>query len=256
MKHLAVLAALAVPLFAQIPAPNAQGVSMGHHHLIVTDVAAHKKIWVDVLGGQLSGNAPIEFVKFPGTFLILTQGAPKGGSENSAIDHFAFAVKDYNGTRDKLKAAGVEIVRDRQEGQREFVAMFPDGVKAEFYEDAALATPLAHHHIHFSTNDPTGLRDWYVKMFGAEVKTEGTRTIVSIPGTMLSFRRVDTPAPPTQGRSLDHTGFNVKNVNEYCARLMGLGVACERPRGADTPIAMVTDPAGTSIELNQGLEAR
>jgi catechol 2,3-dioxygenase-like lactoylglutathione lyase family enzyme len=256
MKRIAVFAAAALPALAQIPPPNAQGVSMGHHHLIVSDVAAHKRIWVDVLGGQLSGNPPIEFVRFPGTFLILTQGSPKGGSEGSAIDHFAFAVRDYNGTRDRLAAAGVQIVRDRQEGQREFVAMFPDGVKAEFYEDTALSTPLAHHHIHFSTTDPDGLRDWYVKMFGAEVRQEGQRAIVSIPGAMLSFRRVDAAAPPTQGRSLDHTGFNVRNVNEYCQKLAGLGVTCERPRGAETPIAMVTDPAGARIELNQGLENR
>jgi hypothetical protein len=72
----------------------------------------------------------------------------------------------------------------------------------------------------------------------------------------LSFTRVDTPAPPTRGRSLDHTGVNVRNVNEYCRKLAGLGITCERPRGTDVPIAMVTDPAGTTVEINQGLESR
>jgi len=47
----------------------------------------------------------------------------------------------------------------------------------------------------------------------------------------------------------------VKNVNEYCQKLAGLGIQCERP-GGSTTIAMVTDPAGTRIEINQGLEAR
>jgi hypothetical protein len=95
-----------------------------------------------------------------------------------------------------------------------------------------------------------------VKAFGAEVKQEGNRTVTSIPGTMLSFRRTEKPFAPTQGRILDHTGFNVKNVNEYCQKLAGMGITCERPRGADTPIAMVVDPSGTRIELNQGLESR
>jgi catechol 2,3-dioxygenase-like lactoylglutathione lyase family enzyme len=253
---LAVFVLFAAIALAQIPPPNAAGVSMGHHHIMVPNPAAHEKIWVDVLGGQASGNAPLRFIKLPGAFLILSQANPTGGSENSAIDHFAFAAKDYNGTRDKLAAAGVTIVRDRQEGQREFVAMFPDGIKVEFYEDTSIATPIAHHHIHFSTTDPTALRDWYVRAFGAEVKTEGTRTIVSIPGSMLSFRRVDQAAPPTRGRSLDHTGVNVKNVNEYCEKLAGMGITCERPMGTNTPIAMVTDPAGARIEINQGLEAR
>jgi catechol 2,3-dioxygenase-like lactoylglutathione lyase family enzyme len=244
-----------LPALAQVPPFNAAGVTMGHNHLIVRDVAAHKKIWVDVLGAQASGNPPIEFLKLPGTFLILTQGNPSGGSEGTSLDHFAFGVKEYNGTRDKLAAAGVQIVRDRQQAPREFVAMFPDGVKVEFYEDTALATPIAHHHLHFRTTDPDGLREWYVKAFGAEVKQEGGRSITSIPGSMLSFTRVDMPAPSTRGRSLDHTGVNVRNVNEYCQKLDGMGIKCERA-GTNANIAFVTDPAGTRIEINQGLESR
>jgi hypothetical protein len=49
---------------------------------------------------------------------------------------------------------------------------------------------------------------------------------------------------------------NVRNVNDYCQKLAGMGIACERPRGNDTPIAMVTDPAGTRVEINEGLESR
>jgi len=246
----------ALPLLAQVPAFNSAGVTMGHHHLIVPNPAAHKKIWVDVLGAQASGNPPLEFLKLPGTFLILSQGNPTGGSEGTSLDHFAFAVKEYNATRDKLAAAGVQIVRDRAQAPREFVAMFPDGVKVEFYEDTALTTAIYHHHLHFRTTDPDGLRDWYVKAFGAEVKQEGGRSVTTIPGATLSFTRVDTAAPSTRGRSLDHTGVNVRNVNDYCQKLAGMGIMCERPMGTNTPIAMVTDPAGTRIEINQGLESR
>ena len=260
MKHTILLCILvcggALPLAAQVPPFNAAGVTMGHHHIMAPDPAVHKKIWVEVLGAQASGNPGLEFLKLPGTFLILSQGKPSGGSEGTSLDHFAFAVKEYNATRDKLAAAGVQIVRDRAQAPREFVAMFPDGVKVEFYEDTALATPIAHHHLHFRTTDPDGLREWYVKAFGAEVKQEGNRTVTTIPGATLSFTRVDTAAPSTRGRSLDHTGVNVRNVNEYCQKLAGLGITCERPNGTNTPIAMVTDPAGTRIEINQGLESR
>jgi catechol 2,3-dioxygenase-like lactoylglutathione lyase family enzyme len=255
MKRLVIACGIALPIFAQVPPFNAAGVTMGHHHIMVPNPAAHKKIWVEVLGAQASGSPPIEFLKLPGVFLILSQGNPSGGSEGTSLDHFAFAVKEYNATRDKLAAAGVQIVRDRAEAPREFVAMFPDGVKAEFYEDTTLATPVAHHHLHFRTTDPNGLRDWWVKAFGAEVKQEGNRVITTMPGATLAFTRVDTAAPPTRGRSLDHTGVNVRNVSEYCQKLAGLGITCER-LGDNNNIAFVTDPAGTRIEINQGLESR
>jgi catechol 2,3-dioxygenase-like lactoylglutathione lyase family enzyme len=251
-----ILLLTSLPAIGQVPAFNAAGVTMGHHHLNVVDPAVHKKIWVEVLGGQPSGNPPLEFVKFPGAFLIISPAKPEGGSEGTSLDHFAFAVKEYNATRDKLAAAGVKIARDRAEAPREFVAIFPDGVKAEFYEDTSIATPIAHHHLHFRTTDPDGLRAWWVKAFGAEVKQEGNRTVTTIPGATLAFTRVDAAAPPTRGRSLDHTGVNVRSVNEYCQKLAGMGITCERPRGPDTPIAMVTDPAGTRVEINQGLESR
>ena len=95
-----------------------------------------------------------------------------------------------------------------------------------------------------------------MKAFGAEVRQEGTRTVTTIPGATLAFTKVDATAPPTRGRSLDHAGVNVKSVNDYCQKLTGMGIVCERPRGNDVPIAMVTDPAGTRIEINQGLESR
>jgi catechol 2,3-dioxygenase-like lactoylglutathione lyase family enzyme len=256
MRQAALFLGLTVAAWAQVPAFNAAGVTMGHHHLMVPDPAAQEKIWVEVLGGEASGNAPLRFIKLPGTFLILSTGNTTEGSEGSALDHFAFAVKDYEGTRDKLKAAGVAIPREVAGPQREFVAMLPGGVKVEFYEDKTIPTAIQHHHLHFRATDVEAQRAWWVKAFGAESKQEGNRTITTIPGATLSFTRVDTAAPKTQGRALDHTGVNVKNVNEYCAKLAGMGIVCERPAGANTPIAMVTDPAGVRVEINQGLESR
>lgn len=256
MNRPLLLVLTAIPLLAQLPPPNAAGVTAGHHHIMVADPEAHKKIWVDVLGAEVTGKAPLEFLKLPGIFIGLANGKGEGGTEGSSLDHFAMAVKDYEGTRDKLAAAGVEIVRDRNQAPREFVALFPDDVKVEFYEDTSLETPIAHHHIHLYTTDPDGLRDWYVTVFGAEVVEENGRTVTKIPGTLLSFRKIDAPVAPTQGRALDHTGFNVKDVVAFCERLVNMDLECQRPFGENAPIAMLVDPAGTRIEINQGLENR
>src|SRR5262245_42443639 len=162
MKRFILLALFTLPAFGQVAPFNNAGVSMGHHHLFVPNPAAHKKISVQVLRAQASGNPGLEFLRLQGTFLMLSQGNPTVGSDGTSHDHLACVVKESNATRDKLAAAGVQIVRDRAEAPREFVAMFPDGVKVEFYEDTSLSTPIAHHHLHFRTTDPDGLRAWWV----------------------------------------------------------------------------------------------
>ena len=66
------------PLLGQLAAPNADGVSMGHIHLAVKDVEAHKHFWTAVMGGTLVKNGPLELIRFPGVFIMLRQGEPTG----------------------------------------------------------------------------------------------------------------------------------------------------------------------------------
>jgi hypothetical protein len=239
---------------AQLPAPNAAGVTMGHHHLMVADPAVHKKIWVDILGGQPSGNAPLEFIEFPGVFLILSKGNATEGTEGSAIESIWFGVRDLDSVRDKLVAAGVKVLA--KSGGPFLIMEFPDKIEVQFSEDPSLSTPIAYWGLGIRATDRNVERAWWEKVFGAETEIwfQGVAT-TSIAGKGLSFRQVDHVAK-TQGRSFDHTGVNVRNVTEYCAKLAGIGIVCERPMGANTPIAMVTDPAGVRIEINQGLESR
>src|SRR5688572_32852068 len=118
------------PVRAQLPAPNAAGVSAGHMHLMVRDPAVHKKIWVDLFGAQVVNSGSLELLKLPGIFLILGQAERAEGSIGSTLDHFALRVKDHAGTSAKLKAAGITLTRD---DSLEIVADFPDKVKVEFY---------------------------------------------------------------------------------------------------------------------------
>ena len=47
------LAAAAPSAEAQLATPNANGITYGHVHLNVTDVEAHKRIWVDWFDGKV-----------------------------------------------------------------------------------------------------------------------------------------------------------------------------------------------------------
>jgi catechol 2,3-dioxygenase-like lactoylglutathione lyase family enzyme len=232
-------------------------VSAGHLHLMVRDPEAHKKIWVEVLGAQVVTSGSLEMLKLPGIFLILGKAEPAEGSEGSTVDHFAFRAKDLPAVKAKLAGAGVTIARDTP---AEIVAMFPDKVKVEFYAAPTLTVPLEHFHVHFYAADPDALRAWYVKHFGASMATPQNANAAGVPGIAFSFRKTDAPQAPTRGRSLDHIGFEVKGLEAFCKKLAADGVTLESPF-RDVPriglkIAFLLDPAGTRIELTEGLAGR
>jgi catechol 2,3-dioxygenase-like lactoylglutathione lyase family enzyme len=250
----------AAPLRAQLPAPNVAGVSAGHMHMTVTDPNAHKKIWVDVLGAQVVNSRALELLKLPGIFLVLRKAEPTGGSEGSTVDHFAFRAKDLPALKAKLTAARVPIVR---EDPYEIVAMFPDKVKVEFYAAPTITVPLEHFHVHFYTADPDALRAWYLKHFSAILGTyDGPikAAPMGVPGMAFSFRKTVDPQAATKGRSLDHIGFEVKGLEAFCKKLAADGIIFEAPLrevpAIGLKIVFLVDPAGTRIELTEGLAAR
>ena len=74
MKYIAFLAAAllgAAPATAQLVEANQIGVRMGHVHLAVTDVEAHKRFWIGLMGGTLVRNGPLELIQFPGAYIML-----------------------------------------------------------------------------------------------------------------------------------------------------------------------------------------
>src|SRR3954449_7790757 len=98
------LIALGVSLLVWIDMPHLAAqllnkdapVIVGHYHLNVTSVDAHKKFWVDTLGGTAMkfGSDNIDVIRFPDVFLFLNAKAPTGPSRGTALDHIGFAVPD------------------------------------------------------------------------------------------------------------------------------------------------------------------
>jgi len=249
------LAIAAVPLSAQLGKPNATGISIGHVHLIVRDPEAHKKLWV-LLGAEVTHTGSLELLKFPGIFVILTKGEPTDGSEGSTANHFGFQVRNVDDVHAKLVAAGLPTVQELTNPKR-WVTMFPDNVKVEFVEEPALKVPIAGHHLHLSTNDIEPLRTWYVKTFGGASETRRGFPSAVFDAGEVNIIMADAPQAPTKGRSLDHIGFEVKNLEAFCKKLEADGVKFEIPY-RDAPqfglkLAFIADPVGTRIELTEGL---
>lgn len=260
MRWLCLFSVFTVSSFAQLPPPNESGVSMGHIHLLVADPDAHKKLWVGVLGAEVTQAGTLEMLKLPGVFVIVGKARtpPAEGSDGSTVNHFGFLIKSYAETKAKLTAANVELAMDRPENKA-MIANFPDKVRVELTEDASLKVPVTFHHIHIATTDQESLRDWYVKTLGATAGKRGNFPAAMIPGGEVDFSKAQQAQAPTKGRSLDHIGFEVKGLEAFCKKLQADGVTFDMAY-RDVPqiglkIAFILDPAGTRIELTEGLAA-
>jgi catechol 2,3-dioxygenase-like lactoylglutathione lyase family enzyme len=260
MRLLLWLAASA-PLFAQLPAPNEAGVSMGHLHLMVADPEAQKKLWVEVLGAQPTHTGTLELLRLPGMYMVIGKArtAPTEGTDGSTVNHIGFLVKDLAATKAKLDAAKIESAPVNG-NPKQIMAKFPEKVTVELTEDSSLTVPVTMHHIHIATPDLEKQRAWYLKTFGARAGTRGNFLAAFIPGGEVDTRKTDQPQAPTKGRSLDHIGFEVKNLEAFCKKLESDGIKLETPY-RDVPaiglkIAFLTDPEGTRIELTEGLAGK
>ena len=248
---------------AQLVEPNQVGVRMGHVHLAVKDVDAQKEFWISVMGGTLVKNGPLELIQFPGVFIMLRKAESSAPPAGSIVDHFGFVVKDMAASLAKWKTANIKI--DPTANPNEVYLNAPDGIRLEVYGEPALPTPVSMNHIHFYPVDIPAIKAWYVKAFGAN---PGRRPCIAcianpqmieaddLPGVNLSFSPGKT-ALPTKGRSLDHIGFEVNNLEAFVSSLDAKGIHIEAPirqvPETKVKIAFLTDPWGTYIELTEGL---
>jgi catechol 2,3-dioxygenase-like lactoylglutathione lyase family enzyme len=253
---------LARPLCAQLAPPNASGLTFAHVHLNVADVELHKRLWVEHFGGVVVEKGPLSTVKLPNMLIVFTQRAPTGPSQGTAMDHFGFKVRDIEPVLARWRAAGYEVQSEftGAEGFPNAYLLAPDGVRLELQEDPSLPVETAGYHVHFWSRDFEQLMAWYVDVFGATPRQRGTiRTTADVPGMNLSFQNCPGDCGPTQGRAIDHIGFEVDDLEAFAARLQARGIEFQlAPRYIESiglTIAFLTDPAGVRIELTEGFDA-
>ena len=245
----------------------------GHHHLNVTDRAAHERFWGDTLGGMPTPWRDVHIFKFPHGLVFLTEREPSGGTIGSALNHIGMWVPNTRAMLDKVVAAGYEVIteqelphRDVQDGmvcsesQNTCIAyvLAPDDVKVELVENRGQTEPIKNHHLHFHTSDIDAMRDWYAETFGAVKGMNGQFKVVDLPGVNIRFSQADGQVVPIRGRSYDHIGFEVDGLEAFCERLEAQGIEFDRPyeriEALDIAIAFLTDPWGITIELTEGLD--
>jgi len=254
-------------------------VIVSHYHLNVSSIAAHRKFWVDTLGGSAIEFGPnkVAGIRFPGVFLFLHEQAPTGPTRGTTFDHIGFAVPDVPATTTRVVANGYGLTVGRETAEpaaasasgtsavygRFSYLVGPDGVKVELVTADKNAPPIAHHHVHFTNPQFVEMQQWYMKALDATLRPGQTDFFIGadLPGVgyMLNFFRWEPKQPlvGTKGRAVDHVGFEVRNLREFVGRLGAKGIALTQPVHTDpelnVPVATVTDPWGTVIELTEGL---
>jgi catechol 2,3-dioxygenase-like lactoylglutathione lyase family enzyme len=244
---------------AQLAAPGPSGVVMGHLHLGTKDAEASRKFWA-AMGGVPVQNGALQLIQVPGTFVMLrpTQQAA-GGTEGSTIERVSFRVRTVAEFLPAL-AQALELKPPSP------LITSPEGVAIEIRGGTPADPPIRLDTVLLRTIAPVETRDWYVKTFGAEpqsgspnISGAGATTVPGavLPGVRLSFAKAETAPAGTRGRGLDHIGFEVKNLEEFCRKLEAAGQKFDRPYGklpnSQTAIAFLTDPWGTYIELTENL---
>jgi catechol 2,3-dioxygenase-like lactoylglutathione lyase family enzyme len=262
---LAVMLFPSVFAFAQLAEPaNDLGVRLGHIHLLVKDVAGQTRFWTEMMGGTVVKNGPLTLIQFPGVFVMLRQGEPTAPPAGSIVDHFGFALKDINAARAKWKAAGVNYTIGATNPNQGYVEA-PDGVRVEVFGDPSLPGPVDMNHIHMLLpgKDIPAIQAWYDKTLGGltgkrkTVATSGVTDCVYFHRFNVSFSQSETQRDPTKGRSIDHIGFEVKNLDEFVKKLEASGSKLDSPPrvvpNSNVKVAFLTDPWGTYIELTENL---
>ena len=295
MKILLLVVVLLCPLtatWAQLEPPNEAGVAFGQFHTIVRDVDATKKFWI-TLGGTPMKIDGTEAVKFPGVFVFLTKGSPSAGSYGSVVNHVKFLVPDVDQAVARWKAAGAVAEAVISEYGRNPIgwAYTPDNLKIRFNPDKSLTVPIAKPGIQYwaTASAVPEIQAWYVKLFGGKLGAPANNGggVTGIPGFQLTVTSSGEQPPartprgvgmvngkladqsfvdklaqtnlraPSKGRTLDHIGFEVTNLEAFCKKLEASGVKLEehysKTRHKDFASAKFTDPWGVSIELTEGL---
>ena len=201
-------------------------------------------------------NGALALIQFPGTFVMLRQGTPTGGTVGSTVNHFGFLVKDIASWIAKWQAAGLTI--EQPQAQADAGYLIAPG-------RCAGGDPRGQDHRRAAEDAPRALlrrvaaRDTGVVREDVRRRARKARSVrrggpAGRQPDVHESRRADRG---TKGRSFDHVGFEVRNLEAFCKKLEADGIKLDRAftrlPNSTTAIAFLTNPWGTYVELTENL---
>lgn len=252
--------AVAFPVVAQLAPPNTNGLAFSHVHLSVADVELHKRLWSELLDGEVIEREGYVAIGVPGTLIFLTDRAPTAPSVGTSVNHVGFKVRDLAAVLARWRDWGYDVDAEFMGGEglpQAYITM-PNGTRVELTGDEAITDSSEMHHVHFYSPDHEQLLSWYLRVLGGTARTRGTiETTMDVPGANLSFGQADQVSE-TQGTAVDHVGFEVEDIQAFAEELEAKGIEFQvapfHVGSLDIWVGFFLDPAGTRIEVSEGLD--
>ena len=206
-----------------------------HVHISVPSPIEAVKWYVDHMKCQPSTGRS-EAVNCGGVEVVFVVQATLGGTQGTGVNHIGFSFPDLAAKLGELEAVGVRgsgvRLQRSEDGSmfRDVPGLFklgfvfdPWGTRIELVEDLE---NLGFHHVHLSSADPEATLAWYRDVLGGEMarlKGQLDGVLFDDVWVLVSPHEEGEPAP-TEGRTLDHLGFVVPDLDRVAAEMGEIGV--------------------------------
>lgn len=250
------------PAGAQLLPPNDVGMTMGHVLLNVSNVEAHKNFWITQFDATPVKVGKLEGIRIPGVVMLFRLQERTGPGEGETINHMGLKLLKLSDYTARFEKGGWKFDPPRvgREKTPQTYVTGPDTFRMELVEDPSLPAPVVSHHLHYWLENPPDVKSWYVQKLLLKPTMRGPYESGDVPGMNLTLAPLGSqkgPGAPTKGRLMDSIGFDLTNLQAYCAKVQASGVTFDVPYGRDAELgvlaATLTDPWGVTMRLTEGL---
>jgi len=240
-------------VFAVLFSSLTSAADYGHIHLTAPDTDAAARWYAKHFDGEIGPGETTNRATFGNILVVFYGREPTAGSVGSGVDHIGFSMPNVAEKMAVIVADGGTSLGDLIDFGGMTIGFVEDpwGTKIELIDDPELRGT---HHIHLSTPNPEATLSWYANAVGGEIsKFKGQLDGLFYGDIWLLAAKATAPVAATEGRSIDHLGWNFSNLDEAAVALKHQGVHFSmEPRDYQSlRIAFIDAPDGVRVELVQ-----